>query len=364
MTCKQWMTFAGVGLVLAGMTAARSQDTWADTISMKGDLRLRHELIDQDNKPETRNRWRLRARISLKGEVNDMADVHVRLASGGDDPVSTNQSLDDGFTSKGFQLDRAYLELRPGDGVALWGGKTPMPFEAVSDLVWDGDLNPEGVALRYTAGAVFFNTAAWWAEERSSTDDTMMYGAQLGAETDAGETVSVMGGLSYFYWDNLAGFAPLYDDSGFGNTLVNVGDEENPEEVFATDYGVFEAFCKVGLKTFMPVSFYGNYIVNTEADTNGDTGFLIGASLGKAKDVGSFALNYNYRDLEADATVGTFSDSDVFGGGTNGTGHKFSGTYQLAKNLQAGATLFLSSLDPDGADIDYTRAQFDLLAKF
>lgn len=364
MMCKPWMSLLAAGALLVAAGAARAQDAWSDRISLKGDMRLRHEMIDQDDQEETRNRWRLRARVSLAGEVNEMADVHVRLASGGDDPVSTNQSLDDGFTSKDITLDRAYLELRPAEGIALWGGKTPMPFEVVKDLVWDSDLSPEGAALKYAAGPLFFNTAVWWVEERGSTDDTLMYGAQVGGAVAASDTVSLTGGAGYFYWDNLAGFPPLYDEDGFGNTLVTLGDEETPEEVFATDYGVLEAFSKVSLKTALPVSLYGNYIVNTEADTDGDTGFLFGATLGKAQDVGTFALDYNYRDLEADATVGTYTDSDSFGGGTNGRGHKFSGAYQLTRNLQAGATLFLSTIDPDGEDIDYTRAQFDLIAKF
>ena len=65
-------------------------------------------------------------------------------------------------------------------GLTLWGGKTPMPFVKIKDLVWDSDLNPEGLAMKYDTGSeefgVFVNAAFWWAEERSSTDDTLMIG--------------------------------------------------------------------------------------------------------------------------------------------------------------------------------------------
>ena len=49
---------------------------------------------------------------------------------------------------------------------------------------------------------------------------------------------------------------------------------------------------------------------------------MAGATLGKAKDKGSWQFDYNYRDLEADAVVGAFSDSDFAGGGTGAEGHK------------------------------------------
>ena len=110
----------------------------------------------------------------------------------------------------------------------------------------------------------------------------------------------------------------------------------------------------------LPLSIFGNYIVNTEAETDGDTGFLVGFSLGKAKAPGSFAVGYNYRDLEADATVGAYADSDVFGGGTNGRGHEVALAYQLTEALQLAGTAFYSALDPDGEDTAYTRFQLDL----
>ena len=172
-----------------------------------------------------------------------------------------------------------------------------------------------------------------------------------------------MAGASYFFGDNTKGFDPLFDtEDGFGNTVVEIG--EDGDLVYVNDYGVLELFYQVGIKAAMPISLYGDYILNTEADTSGDTGFLFGVKVGKAKKQGTYELDYNYRDLEADATIGAFTDSDSFGGGTNGDGHKISGKYQLTKNLQTGIAVFLNSIDPDGMDMDYTRAQFDVIAKF
>ena len=73
--------------------------------------------------------------------------------------------------------------------------------------------------------------------------------------------------------------------------------------------------------------------------------------------------SYNYRDLEADAVVGIFSDSDFIGGGTNGKGHRFNFAYQLAKNFEAGLTYFLNERKNTDDD-KYRRLQADLIFKF
>ena len=36
----------------------------------------------------------------------------------------------------------------------------------------------------------------------------------------------------------------------------------------------------------------------------------------------------------------------------------------LDKSWAVGAAVFLNQLDPDGKDVDYTRVQLDLVAKF
>ena len=104
-------------------------EEWYETIKLKGDLRFRHEWIDQDGK-DTRNRWRLRLRLGASAQVNEDLDVNLRLASGSDDPISTNQSLDSGFSTKNFGLDRAYLDWHPYavEGLHVQAGKNSTAF--------------------------------------------------------------------------------------------------------------------------------------------------------------------------------------------------------------------------------------------
>ena len=83
---------------------------WYEKIKLKGDFRFRHELIQKEEK-EDRNRWRLRFRLGINAVVTDSWSVSARMATGSDDPVSTNQSLSGGFYTKDFRLDRAYRRV-------------------------------------------------------------------------------------------------------------------------------------------------------------------------------------------------------------------------------------------------------------
>lgn len=355
----------GVVMIIGSSVLADSHSLWTDKISLNGDLRLRHEIMDKE-KEETRNRSRLRARVGMKAIINEEMNVEARLASGSDDPTSSNQTLDGGFSTKDLNLDRFYLIWAPSvlAGGELWAGKFPVNFVMIKDLVWDGDLNPEGLAFSRSFGGeggvtVDTNLGAWWVEERKSDDDTLVYGLQGVGTFVTHKDVSVSFVASYYQWDNLKGFEPVVNASdGFGNTLA--GDEDY---VYLNDYDVFELGGRLDF-ALRPVTLYADWIVNTGADTLEDSGYMFGLKVGKAKAPKTMELDYNYRDLEADATVGAYTDSDSFGGGTNGSGHKISAKYQIAKNLSGGVSVFLQTIDSGGDDLDYERIQIDLAAKF
>jgi len=166
-------------------------------------------------------------------------------------------------------------------------------------------------------------------------------------------------GASYFDYANTKGHAAL--GNGFeGNS--------NTGGVYDFDYKLLEAFGDYSTKVGeLPVSLYGDYVVNTASSVKEDTGWLVGTTLGKAKATGSSQFGYEYRDLDRDCTVGTFNDSDFVDGGTSGKGHKFSYKYQLAKNTQLAATYFCADAglgSDDKKDDPYKRLQLDFIVKF
>ena len=103
---------------------------WIENVKLGGDFRLRYENIDDDDMNDDRNRGRIRARLKLDAEVNDEIDLHFRFATGSDDPVSTNQTFDDAFSSKSIWLDHAYFDYQPEwlEGLSLLGGKMKNPY--------------------------------------------------------------------------------------------------------------------------------------------------------------------------------------------------------------------------------------------
>jgi hypothetical protein len=137
------------------------------------------------------------------------------------------------------------------------------------------------------------------------------------------------------------------------------------KEVYEYDYKLYNASLGVSFALFdMPITVYGDYVENDDADDL-ETGYLAGVKISKAKKKGSWQLQYQYEDLEADATFGLVTDSDFMGGGTDGEGHKFSGKYMLSDKWFLGATYFDGNAGVDlGDDADYQRLMLDTGFKY
>ena len=192
-----------------------------------------------------------------------------------------------------------------------------------------------------------------------------MISGQVAVEMELGEGATVTVGGSAFSYDNLKGSAPLVDATdGFGNSVIETVDPVTGESTFsyANEFMVYEGFAQ--LKTSigeLPFSVFGNVAINDDA-TSEDTGYAVGAKLGKVKEPGDVEGSVVYRDLEKDAVLGALTDSDFGGGGTDSDGFKVSGKLGVGENWTAGATVFLNQLGSKSAD--YTRVQVDLVAKF
>jgi hypothetical protein len=85
----------------------------------------------------------------------------------------------------------------------------------------------------------------------------------------------------------------------------------------------------------VPLAVYGQYVNNNATDSDEDTGWLTGV---KTKVFG-FGLDYNYRDVQRNAVVGAFTDSDFANGTTGSRGHKLAVSYDIDKNFSVLARL-------------------------
>ena len=341
--------------------AEETKSSWVDRVSFYGDLRLRYEDLDEEGNADAgRDRERGRARIGLKADVSPNVKLIMGLATGGDNPVSRNVSGDGGFTTKEIGIELMYIDWQATDQLSFYAGKMKNPlFKAGSvPLIWDGDLNPEGGAAKFASGMFFANVGLFTVEERSGDDDSALRAIQGGIETQIGEAGKLTAGLGYFEYTNTIGNEPFYNGSPKGNTVDAEGN-------YVYDYKNTEVFAQFDMKLAnWPFQVYAHYTVNNEVDVE-DTAYAFGAKLGSAKKQGSQQVSYTYQDIEADAVIGTFNDSDFGGGGTDSSGHMLKYKYMLRDSISLGGTLFVNEIDRfQGVEHDFNRVQIDLEFKF
>jgi len=342
-----------------GPAGAIAQESWTDSIAVKGDVRLRYDGIREEGDPD-RDRARFRARLGLTADVNENVKAIIQLASGGDNPVSTNQSFDDGFDRKDIGLDLAYLDWTLNDSTHIYGGKMKNPLHRAGGhaLVWDSDLNPEGVAVLYENGGFFGTAGLLFVEERSASDDSLLTAVQGGYKFEVADGVKLTAGAGYMSYSNTIGNSPFYNGNASGNSIDINGD-------LVLDYTELEIFAELDMKLGdMPFKVFADFVQNTDASVE-DSGFAVGAAIGKLAEPGTWEASWTYQELEADAVIGTFTDSDFGGGGTDNEGHVVRGKYALRDNWALAGSLFLNEVDRfAGSPHDYDRILIDLEFKF
>jgi hypothetical protein len=305
--------------------------------------------------------------------VNKEWDVAFRIASGNDrSPISTNQDLEDAFSKKYIWLDLGYFNWHPSkvQGLNVTGGKIKNPFYKAgkNELIWDDDLNPEGIAVKYCkplndTDQFFFNGGGFWVDESSNVSDISLWGAQTYLKRTIGNPDHVLAGATYYDYANIESKADLRSTWGgsnfFGNTTTG--------GVYKDDFNIAEIFGEYGFECLsMPTNLFASWVRNTVATTSEDTGWLVGVKFNKAKDnkPGSWEFGYDYRETDADAVVGGFIESDFLDAQTNSRGHRFTLRYQLAKNLYWKMTYYHLEDTRTTNDLDYRRFLGDLVWKF
>lgn len=328
---------------------------WARRVKITGDMRFRHENVDKDDANGVKDsRQRIRARLKVAAKVNDQVDVGLRLVTRGSQ-TSGNRNLEGSFISKDLFFDRAYINWRPDfvKGLTATFGKFKQPWYNVSTagLIWDSDVNPEGVALSYkrqvgplklTATGGYFiledgDTVKGSANNDGFSDDLNMYHAGISAAMQMTKDIKGTLGSNVYIYNN---------ESAVGNF-----NDANALEIY-------EVASRIDFNTaFLPVYVYGQYATNASAEDGKDTAWLAGFG---AK-LGAFKMDYNYRDTQQFAVATTFNDSTFATGNTAARGHKVKLTYAISKNFATGMAYFAAE-EYNGTNTD--TLQLDLKAKF
>lgn len=379
---------------------------WLDRIAWDGDMRLRYqgESFDGNNispsdygqavdldpfNPSLSNTrhdealWRIRVRIGMLAKLSERLGAGFRIATGTtDNPVSTNASLGRGRDRQGglqLTLDRAYLKWDPLPWISASAGRMPNPWFWPTDLVWDEDLNFEGLAASVRPqvaerATVFATAGAFPLQIQASNPDVpdpqdkWLFGVQAGGEWTGSDGLRVKFGAALFDYQNIEGrpnpatsnpsvapgpndwSRPFYRQKGNSrfninqNTLspttvqmglsskfrlINLGGE--------LDFVVFDPFVvKIGGDYVKNIGFDAGEIrartgTNLEAQTDG---YQAKITLGRdaIRALHDWQVFFGYRYLERDAVLDAFTDSDFNLGGTNTKGFFIGGFYGLDRN--------------------------------
>ena len=347
--------------VAAEVKQQAEETNWTDTIRWKGDFRYRYETFDVEGQPD-RDRNRIRARAHLVADVTPTVEVGLGVASGGEDPVSSNQTLGGGGSSKGLNLDLAYFDWDGLKNTHIVGGKFKnyLIDSGRNALLWDSDWRPEGIGFSWANDLFFVNAMGTWIESDSKKEQSFAYTTQAGIKMDIGSDMKLVAGVGYYVFDT-AGLHSFFgdDDDFFGNSFDPV------TNTYLYDYEEIELFAGMNFSLFdRPLLVYGTYVQNQAADDN-DVAWSYGFKYGKTSKLHDWDIGYMYKHLEADAALGLLVDSDFGGGGTDAEGHVFKASYGLAKGLAAKFTYFINDVGLKSGDpIDFNRLQLDLAFKY
>ena len=338
---------------------------WVKNIKFKGDFRLRYQYEDTDNDGnDSRERYRIRWRFGAESKINSQWKAGFGLASGGDDPRSTNQTLENAFQSPDARIDFAYAKYTPAPWASLLGGKFKNPIWGAKDLLWDGDIRPDGAAAQLkfkVKPAEIFITPAYFIldEYKTDKDDPAMWLIQAGAKVKMGKAMYFKLAGTYYDFSNLTG-------NTFGHTAgTNSVDAAGN---LTQDYDSIAADGEFGIHLSGPVplvAIFGQY-VKSDADDD-SKGWLAGVKFGhkKVKQLGQWQVKYNYRRLEKDAWPDFLPDSDFYGGATGVKGSEVEFKLGLAKHVSFGIDYYLD-VKPINGDTDKEQKvlQADLVIKW
>lgn len=278
-------------------------------LNVSGDLRLRTQG-DYSDAARDHTSAQVRGRLGATYTVNDRVTLGARLITGdADDPNSVDVQLSNFDDDLQVSLDLAYAQFSFGD-LKLYGGKIPQPF-ARTDLVWDGDVNPQGVSAVYKrpfadGSALRASSIFFIVDEQAVAADSTMVGGQLGYDSAAIGAWKY--DLSAAYYDYRLGNVAGGDIGDFRTNL------RNPDGSYLSDFNLGDLIVGAtwsGFSERWPVRVVGDYVHNFGAGTSDDKGYGVDLALGRASKLRDWRLTYGYSTAETDSVLAAFSHDNI-----------------------------------------------------
>lgn len=366
-------------------------------LKISGDVRVRYEQRGGENQAGDnidRGRWRYRVRPAFTGALGSQWLFGLRLENGGGSRSSNVTMGDDAGpwakTNDGFYVGQVYVGFKPTSEWTIYAGRMPNPFVTTS-MVWDGDINPEGFAEKFTRT---IGTTTWFANlgqfiydsanpqnalaPAVNRKDQYMLGWQGGATFKLDEKNALqVAPVLYHYVNNertaktFAGsFSPANQTAINNLTVLDV-----PVQ-FTTS-----------LPTGAPVRVWGDVAYNFDGqdrarkygrpDMDSESwAWQFGAQYGSAKLRGEWDARVFYQSTGLFALDPNLVDSDLFDSRTNMEGVVAGLNYMLSDAVSFnfvyanGKTKDKSAISIGAGDIgipllkQFNLVQFDIVAKF
>lgn len=340
----------------------------ASRLQLGGDFRLRYESNFGDKDARARDRGVLRARLRASYKAADWLTLGGQIATGDpDDPNSTDITLSNFDDDLQISLDQAYARLDLGN-LQIHGGKMPMPFVR-TDLVWDGDVSPQGVSASYkhpfaNGGSLKATGLYFLVDESVAGSNSDMIGGQLALDAPLSDALHLE--LAGAYYDYSLRSTAGGDAGDFRSNLIG------PTGRYLSDFDLVDGVAALTYRGFdesWPVRLTGEYVKNLGAVTSADTGYGVDLLVGRAAKPGDWRFGYGYAAAETDAVLAAFSHDNT-GIASNYLQHSVTFDYVLRPNIILNATFYRyrpkSSIDagPNDPSDWLNRLRLNFLVNF
>lgn len=325
-----------------------------------GDVRLRHQYQttrDQETStttPATTNRTRERFRFRLNGDFQMQkgwsAGFALETAPAAD---SGNQTFENGGDDYGISLARAYVGWQPRNDLKFVAGKIRNPFYT-TDLVWDGDINPQGVSEFYTLSLGGKDSLEFRALQSIMDDnneatkgrtgnDAWLF-AQQAVFTKYFGTTKLIAAPGYMAYttSNMAGLTnetPFNGDTLGLSLATFAGELEFPHAA-----GSVKLYWDASYNFEAGTRVHKVYGLSSATWDKDPLAWLVGVGYnhGTGKLQGDWGVKLDYRVVGIGAVDPNLNDSDFAFGNLNQSGFKLGASYNLVDFCSLNVTYFLT----------------------
>ncbi len=369
------LNMALTGFSAPGLTTGLD---WIDSntnLTFYGDLRLRYELDwDSQNAAgvprDDRHRGRIRGRVGVGYKFSEEWSIGARVRTGssrsqqsphltfaGDDRVSDD--LD-------FVADRYFVQFKR-QGFTGWAGRNASPFWQQTELFWDEDVTPTGLAGLYELpvgkGKLTTAAGAFYLPDGGFDLNGQMLGAQVKYSLPVQTSQwTGAGGLQFLHGEE--GANNLRNRNGARDYLIGTAGAQWSVPLnkvpFTLGADLFYNFEDYNAKELAPLS---------AVNKNQNLGYVFSIQYGQLKQRHDWLVGYFYCHIETLAVNASYAQDDWirFGNGaqtdaSDFEGHEFRIAYAVSKSINLVARLYL--VEAITTRQDGKRFRLDLNWKF